>query len=216
HVEEPRVGQCYPNYYACRLASKFNKVILAGIGGDEIFGGYPWRYYRTAKSETFQEYVEEYYDYWQRLIPEEYLPKIFGSLNKTINSLDLKSIFSKIFPENWRKKDLGPSDYLNLSLYFEAKTFLHGLLTVEDKLSMGQGLEARVPFLDNDLVDFSQKLPARYKVRELEKVNPLDENLQGRKRDTNVNWQKTNDGKLLLREVLTNFLPENITNGRKQ
>ena len=40
-----------------------------------------------------------------------------------------------------------PTDYVNHSLYFEARTFLHGLLVVEDKLSMAHGLESRVPFI---------------------------------------------------------------------
>ena len=35
HLEEPRVGQSYPNWYASKLASKFVKVVLAGTGGDE-------------------------------------------------------------------------------------------------------------------------------------------------------------------------------------
>ena len=48
---------------------------------------------------------------------------------------------------------------MNGSLYFELKTFLHGLLVVEDKLSMAHSLETRVPFLDNDLVDFAVRLP---------------------------------------------------------
>ena len=38
HIEEPRVGQSYPNFYVSQLASKFCKVVLSGDGGDELFG----------------------------------------------------------------------------------------------------------------------------------------------------------------------------------
>ena len=66
-----------------------------------------------------------------------------------------------------------PEDYINHSLYFESKTFLHGLLTVEDKISMSNSLETRVPFLDNDLVDFSMAVPVNLKLGNLEKVKEL-------------------------------------------
>src|SRR5229473_1098573 len=36
HLEEPRIGQSYPNFYVAQLASKFVKVVLSGCGGDEL------------------------------------------------------------------------------------------------------------------------------------------------------------------------------------
>ena len=50
---------------------------------------------------------------------------------------------------------------MNLSITHcisEAKTFLHGLFVVEDKLGMAHSLESRVPFLDDDLVNFAMKV----------------------------------------------------------
>src|SRR6185503_17342987 len=77
HLEDLRVGQCYPNYYIARLAGKFVKVVLSGTGGDELFAGYPWRYYRGAAPAGFDEYVEQYYRFWHRLIPNRYFPRLF-------------------------------------------------------------------------------------------------------------------------------------------
>ena len=71
HLEDLRVGQSYPNYYVARLASKFVKVVLSGSGGDELFAGYPWRYYRAVVNDDFDHYVEKYYRFWHRLAGEQ-------------------------------------------------------------------------------------------------------------------------------------------------
>ena len=69
HMEEPRVGQSYPNYYAANLASKFGKVVLSGTGGDEIFEGYPWRYEKILDCKNFDDFIDRYFLHWQRLLP---------------------------------------------------------------------------------------------------------------------------------------------------
>ena len=78
HLEEPRVGQCYPNFYAAQLASKFVKVVLSGGRGDELFGGYPWRYYRAVVNDDFETYIDKYYAFWQRLIPNKTIDEVFA------------------------------------------------------------------------------------------------------------------------------------------
>ena len=79
HLEDPRVGQSYPNFYVAKLASKFVKVVLTGSGGDELFAGYPWRYYRAVVNDDFDHYVGKYHRFWSRLVPEDVLPGFFGS-----------------------------------------------------------------------------------------------------------------------------------------
>jgi len=213
HLEEPRVGQSYPNAYAAQLASKFVKVVLSGAGGDELFGGYPWRYYRAVVNNDFDHYVSKYYDFWQRLIPGEQLEGVFAPVWDQVKHISTRDIFRSVFREP-ASSLARPEDYVNHSLYFEARTFLHGLLVVEDKLSMAYGLETRVPFLDNDLVDFAMQVPVSLKLRNLTEVVRLNENEPGPK--TAVYFQKTRDGKLLLRRAMERYIPQEIAQAEKQ
>lgn len=213
NLEEPRIGQSYPNYYASKLASKFVKVVLAGSGGDELFGGYPWRYYRAAINSSFSEYIDKYYAYWQRLISDVDAKEAFAPIWYEVSHVSTRDIFRKVFGAG-ESKIINPEDYVNHSLYFEAKTFLHGLLVMEDKLSMAHSLETRLPFLDNDLVDFSQRVPVKFKLGNLGQIIQLNENDPGPK--TRKYFQKTNDGKLLLRKAMKKYIPQKILIQTKQ
>ncbi len=212
HLEEPRVGQSYPNFYAAQLASKFVKVVLSGAGGDELFGGYPWRYYRAVVNSDFDDYADKYYLFWQRLVNNTEAKRIFAPMWKEVSGVSTRDIFRNVFAD--RSKPETPEDYVNHSLYFEAKTFLHGLLVVDDKLSMAHGLETRVPFLDNDLVDFAMACPVHLKLNNLNKVIRIDENEPGAKQARF--FEKSRDGKQILRDVMNGFIPEDVATAEKQ
>jgi asparagine synthase (glutamine-hydrolysing) len=213
HLEEPRVGQSYPNYYAAKLASKFVKVVLGGTGGDELFGGYPWRYYRAAVCTDFEDYIDKYYLFWQRLISNSRIKEVFAPIWSNVKHVWTRDIFRDVFGER-KHLPCTPEQAVNNSLYFEAKTFLHGLLTVEDKLAMAHGLESRVPFLDNDLVDFAMRMPVSMKLANLKEVIRLNENEPGPK--VKKYYHKTRDGKIALRQVLGRYVPPEVSNGIKQ
>jgi len=81
-------------------------------------------------------------------------------------------------------------------------------------MSMAHSLETRVPFLDNDLVDFAMRCPVRLKLNNLSDVMRINENEPGDKQGKY--FLKTNDGKQILRDMMRSYVPEDIVNGVKQ
>jgi len=208
-LDEPRVGQSYPNYIVSELARSHEKVVLSGAGGDELFAGYPWRYYQGFPAEDFQGYIDGYYAYWRRLAKTDAeLESLIGP-----NDFDGRAVMESVFPAEAKVATAAP-ELLNWALYFEAKTFLEGLLLVEDKVAMAHGLETRVPFLDNDLVDLAQTVPIQAKLagiggeleRRLREVKGLEVESRSRRMD----------GKAILRHMMSRLVPDEITNRAKQ
>lgn len=203
HLEDLRVGMCYQNYYIARLASRFAKVVLSGVGGDELFAGYPWRYAQALSAETPDEFDRRYAAYWQRLVPAERHREFFAP--------GLVARAGAVDPLEWVRSVVAPLDarpqlgswQLGRALYFEAKTFLHGLLVVEDKVSMAHSLESRVPFLDNELVDWALRLPAEWKLRPTEAAGAA---AAGGLRD----------GKYLFRQAMAGIVPGSVLRRQKQ
>ncbi len=155
HLEEPRMNFSYPNYLTAGFASRWVKVVLSAVGGDELFGGYPWRYALAGEPD----FVERYFDLWTRLLSKAELEEGLVPSVRAIVDLDRPR---RLFDEVMARTEHLPN--LERVLYFELRTYLHGLLMVEDRLSMAHSLEARVPFLDNELVDFALTIPAHVKL----------------------------------------------------
>lgn len=197
-IEDLRAGMCYPYYYTARLAGRFVKVVLAGTGGDEIFAGYPWRYKMADGAASFDDFLGRYYRYWNRLVPESRRGQFFSPEV-------LRGACGHDPADSFRRAADGAravQDPVRRALYLEAKTFLHGLLVIEDKLSMAHSLESRVPLLDHALVDFVTRLPTRYLINHRWDKNPEgDENLAG---------------KYLFRRAMEGVLPDQILRKRKQ
>ena len=213
-IEEPRVGQSYPNYYAAKLASEHVRVVLAGTGGDELFGGYPWRFSIGRKATNFEEFSEQYYRYWVRLVSKSELNRLLAPCWNLVKDIETKEIFESKFPEELKEKP-SSQNFLNASLYFDCKTFLHGLLVVEDKLSMAHGLETRVPYMDNRVVDFALRCPEELKIRSLNTSLGLTNSAKNAERLDSRKYVGLR-GKEILRQVADNYLPSEIVNGRKQ
>ena len=57
------------------------------------------------------------------------------------------------------------NSWLDKLLYADMKTYLHELLMKQDQMSMAASIESRVPFLDHKLVEYSSRLPERFKIR---------------------------------------------------
>lgn len=213
-LEDLRVGMSYPNYYIARLSSKFVKVCLSGTGGDELFGGYPWRYYRAFRSLGRNEYLHAYYDFWQRLTRREDRQRMFQpAVLEAVGAEDMFDVFAAVYGSADDLKFATPEDQISQSLYFECKTFLNGLLMVGDKLSMAHGLEERFPFLDNALVDFAQRLPVRYKLADLGRMLAIDEDEVRKKALAQARYA---GGKSVLRKAMEHFLPADVVNRPKQ
>ena len=221
HLEDLRVGQCYPNYHAAQLASKSVKVVMSGTGGDELFGGYPWRY-AAAIGNSPDVYIDNYYRYWQRLVYNREKSLLFNQevINQLCNmdideAIPFKdhtlTTFRNVYPKDIQCDSR--EEQVNHSLYFECKTFLHGLLVVEDKISMAHSLETRVPLLDNDLVDLACQTPIRHKIANLHDWKAFDANGP---RTGKVSLERTDVGKDILRKTMRRIIPQAITQAKKQ
>jgi asparagine synthase (glutamine-hydrolysing) len=128
------------------------KVVQTGQGADEVFGGYSWYPPFLGANHPTEEYQRRYFD-WRHADLEKLLePEYLGE--------DVSGAFVDDFFSNVRS-----SSAIDKVLELDSKIMLvDDPVKRVDNMSMAFGLEARVPFLDHDLVELAARIPARLKV----------------------------------------------------
>ena len=156
----------------CREVSKNGfKVLFSGLGGDENFFGYPIHIYgylaslfKNRKFKVFYKSVEFLSNFTHdkniilRALKETLDSKKLNffknlQLYKNIKHLDYNSKFDNI---DYYKK-LSDDKFRNIVLNYNSHWGLSYFLDYEDKNSMSYGIESRVPFLDYNLANYSNK-----------------------------------------------------------
>jgi asparagine synthase (glutamine-hydrolysing) len=212
-LEEPiAASSIVPMYFVCQRARQDVKVALVGQGPDELFGGYPrhlgvrysafWAglpgWMRTPisstigalpRNETLKRGVYSLatpdrmrrYQQVLSLLPGEQVEGLFQDGVLAPNSGDtILDCWSELTGLMSETDELGGLQFLEVR-----STLPDELLMYADKLSMAHGLELRVPFVDKEIVEYVERLPANLKVR-------------------------NGARKWLHRQVCSNFLPSSI------
>ena len=192
-LEEPiAASSIVPMYFVCQRARQDVKVALVGQGPDELFGGYrrhlgvrygamwaglpAWMRAPISstvaalpRNETLKRGVNSLaipdrmrrYQNVLSLLPEGQVEGLFQDGLLAPNSGDT-------ILNCWQElADLmGSTDELGGFQFLEVRSTLPDeLLMYADKLSMAHGLELRVPFVDKEIVEYVERLPANFKVR---------------------------------------------------
>jgi len=212
-LEEPiAASSIVPMYFVCQKARQDVKVALVGQGPDELFGGYKrhlgvrygawWAglpgWVRTPISSTVAALPRN--EMLKRGVHSLDIPDRMRRYQHVLSLLpgdEVEGLFQEgILPpkagdtilECWQEMNelMGGTDELGGFQYLEVRSTLPDeLLMYADKLSMSHSLELRVPFVDKEIVEYVERLPAKFKVR-------------------------NGSRKWLHRQVCGNFLPKSI------
>ena len=168
-LEYPRMGMSYVNFLIARRVAEDSKVVLSGLGGDEFSGGYFGRY------NILQRFRKRVWglDWWRRRRSADWRDVLRQQLNYPVTIAQQGAALTPEFlqassgfnPAALIDEEICRGNYndpWDVMMNADARTYLHGLLVMEDKISMRHSLETRVPLLDNELIDLNLRLPWRF------------------------------------------------------
>jgi asparagine synthase (glutamine-hydrolysing) len=179
-LEYPRMGMAYVNYLIAKRVAVDAKVVLSGMGGDEMTGGYIGRYALVPRGSSVDDPFSVYRNMLSVPVPAHEISEAF-----TPEFLAAAGGFDPLQTINDAIRSAPSRDPWDVLMYVDAKTYLHGLLVLEDKLSMIHSLETRVPLLDNEVIDHLLRVP----------------------------WSQLADGetgKILFREAVRPWVPDSV------
>jgi asparagine synthase (glutamine-hydrolysing) len=154
-MSEPMVS--YDNigfYLLSQEVSKHVKVVQSGQGADEVFGGYHWYKPLMQSCDPVEDYCRVFFDRNQ----EEFKEVVDDSL--------ISEDYSRSFVSSFFSRP-GANTAVDKALRLDTTIMLtDDPVKRVDNMTMAWSLEARVPFLDHELVELAGKMPADLKVRE--------------------------------------------------
>ena len=195
HMDEPLSDTAFiTTFLVSEFARQDVKVILSGVGGDELFGGYR-RYLGEHYAQKYRRlpgWLRRSAASIARRLPADRHSGLLNTLRLAkgflssaemngddryrsyLQVLDRETVSALLMQPDAIQKDpldaafagAGTQDALNRMFAVDAETQLpDDLLMLTDKMSMAVSLECRVPLLDHQLVELTASMPAAIKVR---------------------------------------------------
>lgn len=178
-MAEPMVSQdAIAFYLLAEQVSQHISVVQSGQGADEVFGGYFWfPKMQSEQSFSVESFAKHYFD------------RTHDELCMTLNKEFIEDDYtSKKIQE--LLVDANTNEFINAVLHMDTTTLIvDDPVKRVDNMTMAYGLEARVPFLDHELVELAMQMPAKYKLG--------------------------NDGKYLLKKIAKGLLPDKVIDRKK-
>ncbi|MCD1599900.1 N-acetylglutaminylglutamine amidotransferase [Rheinheimera aquimaris] len=156
-MSEPMVSHDVIGFYLLAQAvSQHVKVVQSGQGADEVFGGYHWYPPMTeaTEREAAQRYAQAYFSWDESQLTQVLAPQ-YCLRNYSF------SYIQQYFA------NCGAQLPVDKALHLDTAVMLvDDPLKRVDNMTMAFGLEARVPFLDHELVELAFKIPHQLKLRD--------------------------------------------------
>ena len=154
-MAEPMVSHDAIGFYLLsEEVSKHVKVVQSGQGADEIFGGYHWYPPMMRSNDAVSDYARVFFDRDHNEMGEALTPRF------------MNGDYSRSFVERHFSRP-GADRAIDKALRIDTEVMLvDDPVKRVDNMTMAWGLEARVPFLDHDLVELAGRVPAGLKIRD--------------------------------------------------